>query len=152
MVIIAQMDALDRNLLNTLLTASRVSAREIARTLRCSTATVLKRLRQLERDAILRRCTALVDYEKIGYDISAMIQLRVEKGKELEVSEKLSHNPHVSAIYDITGDFDTVSIAKFKNRNQLNTYVKALQHYPFISRTHTSLILNTIKEEPILIE
>lgn len=51
------------------------------------------------------------------------------------------------SVYDTTGDFDSLIIAKFKNTNELNSFVKKLLAEEFVERTNTSLILNVVKDE-----
>ncbi|MDP7080334.1 MAG: Lrp/AsnC ligand binding domain-containing protein [Candidatus Undinarchaeales archaeon] len=61
-------------------------------------------------------------------------------------------NPHVFTVYDVTGHFDVVIIAKLKNRKSMDAFLKNIQTYEFIERTETNLILNEIKEKSIKVE
>jgi DNA-binding Lrp family transcriptional regulator len=82
----------------------------------------------------------------LGYDIKVIIQLRISKGKLFEVEKKISRNSSVFAVYDVTGDFDAIILARFKSRKAMDTFLKEIQTYDFVERTHTSFILNTMKE------
>ncbi len=84
--------------------------------------------------------------------VSIIIKLRISKGKLFEVEKKIAVNPHVFAVYDVTGHFDAVIIAKFKNRKSMDSFLKKIQTYEFIERTETNLILNEIKEQSIKVE
>jgi DNA-binding Lrp family transcriptional regulator len=53
----------------------------------------------------------------------------------------------VYGVYDVTGDWDSIIIAKFKNRNELNNFVKNMLSIEYVERTNTSVILNIVKEE-----
>jgi Lrp/AsnC family transcriptional regulator for asnA, asnC and gidA len=55
----------------------------------------------------------------------------------------------VQAVYDVTGDFDALVIAKFRSRRELDSFVKSLQTIEFVERTETNLILNIIKEDSV---
>ena len=55
------------------------------------------------------------------------------------------------AVYDITGDTDTIVIAKFKDRKSLSSFVKKLFAVPNVENTITHIVLNTIKEDDRLI-
>ncbi len=145
------MDFNDKNkrILNTLLENSRLSYREIAKKLGISTATVMHRVNELEKEKVIRKYTAIIDYEKLGYDITVIIQMQVSKGKLEQVEKKIAQNPHVFAVYDITGEFDIIIIAKFKNRKLMDAFIKLIQTYDFVLRTNTHLVLKTIKEEPV---
>ncbi|GBL41648.1 uncharacterized HTH-type transcriptional regulator PYRAB04820 [Nitrosarchaeum sp.] len=50
-------------------------------------------------------------------------------------------------VYDITGNTDTLVIAKFKSRNELSEFVKGLASIQNIENTITHVVLNTAKED-----
>jgi len=142
-------DEIDKKILNVLLENSRLSYREIAKKVGVSVVTVLKRIKILENEGVVKGYTAVLDYEKLGYDISVIIKMRIAKGKLFEVEKKLKSQASVFAVYDVTGDFDAVIIAKFKNRRAMDTFLKKTQTFEFMERTETSIVLNTIKEKNI---
>ncbi|MBI3037139.1 Lrp/AsnC family transcriptional regulator [Candidatus Woesearchaeota archaeon] len=142
-------DETDRKLLEILLADSRQSYRRIASKAGVSVATVMNRINRLEKEGIIRGYTATLDYEKLGYDIDAIINMKISKGKLFEIENKIAHHPSVAAVYDVTGDFDSTIVAKFKNRRALDAFLKKIQTYEFVERTSTVLILNTIKSSQI---
>ena len=139
-------DKLDDKILNILLENSRLSYRQIARKLNTSVATILNHVKKLEEQGIINRYTTDLDYYKLGYDIKVVIRLLISKGKLFEVERKISKHKSVFAVYDVTGEFDAIVLARFKSRKSLDKFLKEIQTYEFVERTHTSFILNTIKE------
>ena len=139
-------DERDKKILGIILENSRLSYRRIAKKAKISVVTVINRIRELEKQKIIKSYATELDYEKLGYDVQAIINLRISKGKLFEVEKKIACHPNVFAVYDTTGDFDSVVIAKFKNRKGLDAFLKKIQTYDFIERTETKLVLNTIKE------
>ena len=146
-----KIDELDKKILNLLIDDARLSYRKIAGKLRVSTATIMNRVNYLN-NGYIKKYSALTDNEKLGYDIEVIIELRISKGKLMEVEKKIAINPNVVAVYDITGDFDAVIIARFKNRRAMDYFIKKIQTYDFVERTFTKFVLHTIKEEPLKIE
>ena len=142
----------DVDLVNILVDNCRLSFREIAKKAGVSVVTAINKVRELEKQGILKGYSAEVDYEKAGYDVHALIQLQISKGKLFEVENKIAVHPNVFAIYDVTGNFDALIIAKFKSRKSLDTFLKKVQAYDFVQRTETQLILNIIREKNIKIE
>lgn len=138
-------DENDTKLLDVLLADSRLSYRKVASKIGVSAATVMNRIKRLEKEGVIKGYTAVLDYEKLGYDIDAIINMKISKGKLFEVENKIAHHPSVAAVYDVTGDFDSTIIAKFRNRRALDTFLKKIQTYEFVEGTNTILILNTIK-------
>jgi len=100
----------------------------------------------MEADGVIRRYTALLDYEKLGYQLSALIELSVSKGRLMEVEQKVARMPGVCCVYDVTGLTDAVVVAKFRGRKELNDFVKTLLAMPYVERTNTHMVLNTVKE------
>lgn len=144
-----KLDNLDKKILNILAENSKLSYRQIASKLNISPATVMNRVKKLENEKIIKKYTTLLDYEKAGYDVDILIEVRISKGKLLEVEKKISQNPNVFAVYDVTGTFDAVILARFENRRKMDNFLKKLQTYDFVERTETKLILNILKEEQI---
>lgn len=107
----------------------------------------MNRVNALKKESIIKKYTARLDYEKAGYDISVMIDVRVSKGKLLEVENHIASFPSVSAVYDTTGHFDAVILASFKNRKNLDEFLKKIQTFDFVEHTETRLILNKVKED-----
>ena len=132
-------------LLDILVDNSRLSLRQIAKKSNVSVATVMHHVKKLEKDGVIKKYSAKLDYEKLGYDVEVMIEIRISKGKLFEVEKRIAVHPNVFAVYDITGAFDAVVLARFPTRRQMDNFLKKLQTYEFVERTETKLILNTIK-------
>ncbi len=141
------MDSLDERILTQLTANARTSYRDIARALHVSLSTVSAHIRRLETTGVITGYTALVDPERLGYSLTAIINLKIGRGKLLEVQRTIAKDPHVSAVYDITGDWDSLVIAHFKERRDLNTFIKRVLTLPDVERTNTQLVLNIVKDE-----
>lgn len=144
-----EIDKTDKDILNALLDNSRLSYREIAKIIKRSVATVMHRVKALEKSGIIRGYTADLDYEKLGYDLPVLIEMEVDVKERPDAGHIIGQNENVSAVYDISGDFDEAVFAIFKNRKQLDNYTKELGNKGFIKRTKTHLVLRTIKEQAI---
>ena len=144
-----QLEQTDKKILNIIVDNSRLSLRRIAKKADVSVATVMHHIKKLEKEGIIKKYTTKLDYEKIGYDVEVIIEIRISKGKLFEVERKIAMHPNVFAVYDITGAFDSLVLARFPTRRQMDHFLKKLQTYDFVERTETKLILNTIKDENI---
>ncbi|MHC1564665.1 MAG: Lrp/AsnC family transcriptional regulator [Candidatus Hecatellaceae archaeon] len=141
------MDEIDYRILEELLKDSRQSFREIARNVGVATGTVLARIKNMEKEGIIRGYTASLDHEKLGYELTVVVEITVSKGKLLEVDREIAKNPNVCAVYDITGLTDAIIVAKFKTREELSKFTKSILAIPYVERTNTHLVLTTIKED-----
>ncbi len=145
------MDDKDVQILTHLLTDARQSARQLAHRLGSSTATMISRINKLEENKIIQGYSARLDHELLGYEITAIIEIKTTEGKMLEIESTIAKQDNVVAVYDITGDADTIVIAKFKDRKSLSSFVKKLLEIPNVENTVTHIVLNTIKEDDRLI-
>jgi DNA-binding Lrp family transcriptional regulator len=140
-------DEIDLKILKNLLVDARQSARKLSLKLGISTVTVLSRIQKLEKLKIIKGYTAILDDEKLGYDLTALIEISVKKGQMALVEKEVSTLDNVCAVYDITGQTDTIVVAKFKNREELSEFVKELSSKPNVENTNTHIVLNTVKED-----
>ena len=96
---------------------------------------------------IIKFYSAVLDHEKLGYDLTAIIEVTAVKGKITEVERHIARLSNVCTVYDITGLTDMVIIAKFKNRKDLSNFVKRDLSMPYVERTNTHVVLLTVKED-----
>jgi len=143
-----RLDSLDLEILKALSRNSKLSIREISKIVKRSPSLVHSRIRRLERSGIIRGYTALVDYQKMGYDVYALTLLQVDGGHIVEVEEALSREPSVKAVYDITGEYDIAFISAFRSVGELDSFIKRILKNPYIKRSVTSIILRIVKDTP----
>jgi DNA-binding Lrp family transcriptional regulator len=141
-----EIDELDRRILSILSDDSRVSCRKIAQRCKVSVGTILARIKRLEQAGVIEGYTALLDHEKLGYQLTVIAEITVSKGKFLEMEQAVRKHPNVCAAYDITGLTDVFVIAKFRTREELGKFTKTMLAMPFIDRMNTHLVLTTIEE------
>jgi DNA-binding Lrp family transcriptional regulator len=141
------LDETDVEILKALTLDARLSSRQIAKQCGISIGTVLSRIKRMENEGIIRGYSALLDHEKLGYELTVISEITVSKGRLLEVENEIARLPNVCCVYDVTGLIDAVLVAKFKNREELGKFTKRLLAIPFVERTNTHVVLTSIKED-----
>ena len=141
------LDGTDVKILRLLLSNARFSSRQIARKTSVSVGTVLSRMKKMEQGGIIKEYSAVVDHEKLGYELTVVIEITVSKGRLFEMAKEIAKVPNVCCVYNVTGLTDAMVIAKFKNREELSDFTKHLPTLPFVERTNTHVVLTTIKED-----
>lgn len=144
------LDAQDRRLLQELLADGRASHRELAERTGYSLATVNRRIRQMEADKTIRGYTAIVDAETVGWTLTAIIGLRIDKGHVRAVHEKISSDPRIFGVYDVTGEWDGLVLVRLRDREDLDDLVKTTLSLPHINRTNTMVVLKTVLEKAVV--
>ena len=141
------MDEIDIKIIGLLQEDSRLSFNRIAKELGISVGTAYNRIRGLEEKGVLKGYTAIIDPVKVGYQLTAIILIQAEGKHLLEVESEIARMDNAISVYDITGEFDVAVIARFKDRFDMNKFIKALLKMPYVKRTVTNVVLNVVKED-----
>ena len=141
------MDDTDKKIITEYLKDARVSYREVAKRLQLAVGTVLTRTKKLEKDGIIESYSAVLNHDKLGYEIIAISEITVSKGKLTEVENAIAKLTPTCAVYDVTGENDVIIISKFKSRDEMSDFTKKLLSMSNVERTNSKIVLNTIKED-----
>ncbi|MHA1804978.1 MAG: Lrp/AsnC family transcriptional regulator [Promethearchaeota archaeon] len=141
-----EIEEIDIEILKKLSVNSRKSYRKLAKELEKSPMTIKKHVENLEQKGIIKNYGITIDYEKLGYDIIALIELTISEGDMIKIEQEIADDPHVFAVYDLTGTYDSIILVRIKSRSDLNKLVKRINNMKAVVRTNTHLILNVIKE------
>jgi DNA-binding Lrp family transcriptional regulator len=137
---------LDARLINALLGDGRASLRSLAEELDVSVTTVSNHLRDLEDEGVIEGYTPIVNYDALGYDVTAVVQLKVDGSALPEITERLQEQEQMISVYEVTGDYDVIAIGKFKDTDGMNRQIKALLTDADIRESNTSVVLNSVVE------
>ena len=137
---------LDAKLVNALLGNGRASLRSLAEELDVSVTTVSNHLRDLEAEGVVQGYTPRVNYDRLGYDVTAIVQLKVEGDALPNITDRLEEQKQMVSVYEVTGDYDVIAIGKFLDTDDMNDGIKGLLADADIRETNTSVVLNTVVE------
>ena len=141
------LDGTDVKILRILLSDARFSSRQIAKKTGVSVGTVLSRMKKMEQTGIIKEYSAVVDHEKLGYELTVIIEMTISKGRLSEIAKEIAKVPNVCCVYNVTGLTDAMVIAKFKKREELSGFTKYLLSLPHVERTNTHVVLTSMKED-----
>lgn len=140
-------DELGKKILSTLNKNARMSFRQAAKEVGISATTLYHKVKKFEESGVLKGYIPLIDRERVGFDLTAIISLRVRQEKDGEVQKAVSELPQVRAVYEVTGEWDLVLICYFKGRQDLTHFLKKELPLSGVERAITHLVLDVIKEE-----
>ncbi len=140
-------DDLDQRIVRALNQNARKSFRDVAKEVGTSVTAVINRVKKLEDAEFIRGYIPLVDPEYFGLNLTAIIAIRISKGKLLETQNQIAKDARIVAVYDITGEWDSMLIGYFKDRRDLDDFIKELLSLENVDRTVTHIVLNVVKEE-----
>ena len=139
----------DRLLVDELLRDGRASHRELAERTGLALATVNRHVRRLEAEGVIRGYTVRLDPEALGWTLTAVIGLRIDKGFVRAVHEKISADARIFGVYDVTGEWDGIVLVRLRDRDDLDDLVKTTLSLPHIQRTNTMIVLKTVVETAV---
>jgi DNA-binding Lrp family transcriptional regulator len=136
-------DDIDLMILNELRENCKEPVKEIARKLHIHPNTVLMRVKKLEKEKVIVKYQAEIDYRKLGYELHVIIMIRVRKGRagDPEQLADLSSIPQVQALYASTGIYDVIAIARVRDRDELVRMTRKIGENPIVTKTVTHLVL-----------
>ena len=122
------------------------SVRSRGEDLDVSVTTVSNHISTLEEVGVIEGYTPVVDYGEVGYDVTAILQLKVEGSALPDITDRLREQTHMVTVYETTGDHDIIAIGKFTDTDHMNDQIKELLVDPDINESNTSVVLNTVAE------
>jgi len=140
-------DETSKKVLTEYLKDSRQSFREVARKIGISSGTVASRIKEMEENGIINKYSTMLNYEKLGYELTAVTEVTVSEGMMIEVGNEVAKIPYTIGVYNVTGDSDLLIIAKFRSRADLSKFTKTVLKMNHVVRTKTYVVLNTLKED-----
>ena len=148
------LDELDRRLLGELQTDARIANAELARRLNLSPPAVHARVRRLEEQGFIRDYVALLDRERLGFDMLCFIQISLQLHQIEQVNHfrtTIQQIPEVLECHHVTGEYDYLLKIAVRNRQELERLVmEKLTPIPGVARIHTSLVFSEVKTSTAL--
>ena len=142
-------DDIDRRILAVLLADARTSMRSIAEEVGVALGTVSNRVKRMEEMGVIHGYGVHIDAEKVGWTMTVLCGLRIEKGRPMEVQRRIAEDSRVFGIYDVTGEFDSMVLARVRDRAHLDDLSKTVLSSEGIIRTVTHVVLNTVKQNGV---
>ena len=143
------LDETDKQLIEALQEDGRLSMRSLADMVGVALGTVSNRLGKLEENGVITGYTVTLDADKVGWEMSVVVGLRIVKGELLPVQRLIADDPRVFAVYDVTGEMDSLVFARVSDRDDLDDFTKTVLSTEGVERSTTMVVLNTVKEQGV---
>ena len=143
------LDSTDRSIIRALCEDARLSQRQLAQIVGVAQGTIANRIRKLEEEGAIQGYAPILGAEEIGWGMTVMAGLCIEKGMMMDVQRRISADQRVFSVYDVTGDWDSMVLARVKDREDLDDLTKSVFTLKGISRSYTHVVLNTVKESGV---
>ncbi len=134
------MDSIDMQIIDMLQDNARTPLKVIAEKVFLSSPAVSTRIEHLEKQGIIKGYTAMVDKERLGYHITAFINLEMEPVQKKEFYPWINDIPNVLECNCVTGDYSMLLKVAFPSTGDLDVFIGQLQQF---GRTSTQIVFST---------
>ncbi len=144
-----KIDDKDKQILNLLQKDSNQTTKQIAAKIKLSQTAVYERIRRLERENVIKKYAALLDYEKVDKAFTAfcMVKLVNHTMKSLQHFEKdILTLDEITECFHISGEYDYILKINVKNIKAYRQFmVDKLTTIPYIGSTQSAFNISTVK-------
>lgn len=147
------MDETDKKICNILTENSRISISSISKKTGIPNSTISNRIHKLEEKKIIKQYTTILDHEKIGINITAMIIIQTETEKHENVEKQLPKLEEVTQVYSISGEYDVLIKVEAMNLEELNEIINSkIRTIDGIEELRELIVMEELKNEPLKVK
>jgi len=139
-----EIDNLDARIMRELVVDSSRSYRILAKDVGLSPAAFVERKKSLERMGYITGYGARVNYTKLGFEFMAIVEISMSGKDLIPIEQKIARLPHVAAVWDTTGEYDSLAVVMCKTRGELSSTVKRILGTDGVRKTNTNIVLNVV--------
>jgi Lrp/AsnC family leucine-responsive transcriptional regulator len=143
---VPELDSYDTRILAELQADARISMAELGRLVHLSQPAVTERVRKLEMSGFIRGYRAVVDYQRLGYGIRALVRVgRVEYARVVRLIEQ---TPEVVNAFNVTGEDSWILEIAVIDVEHLDAVVTK---FCILTETSTSIVLNMPRANAVVL-
>jgi DNA-binding Lrp family transcriptional regulator len=148
---------MDKQILKILEDDARTTPAEIATRLGKNEKEISEAIKGLERDGMIRRYKAIIDWEKAGREqVFAFIDVRVTPSRGVgfdEVARRIYQYPEVHSVYLVSGDYDLRVVVEGKTMRDVAFFVaEKLATLEGVLSTRSNFMLKKYKTDGEIFE
>ena len=150
---VPDIDDVDLKILAELMKDAKMPYTEVADKVCVSGGTVHVRMKKLEKMGVVLGSSLLVDFSKLGYDITAFIGIYLQKSSLYEVvANELSKIPEILTMHYTTGAYSIFARIICRDTNHLRIVLHdKIQKVQGIERTETFIALEERLNRPLVL-
>ena len=143
------MDQIDVKILKCLQADARENASLISEKVGMSVSAVIERIRKMEASGLIERHTTIINNQKAGKDVTALLQVALEHPRyNDDFRAVVQDNREVLECYFVTGEFDYLLKVVTGNTESLERLLNTIKSIPGVQRTLTRVVMSSVKFQP----
>ena len=145
-----KIDAFDLKILQIIQENNKTTSEVLAKEVGLSSSACQRRINSMRKAGIIQKDVSIIDRNFIGRKITIVVQVLSDKeGIEYddEFKKTMLKAPEVMQCYYVTGDYDYVLIATFKDMEEYEIFTKKyFLNNSNIKRFSSMVVMNRVKE------
>ena len=119
-----ELDDIDSRIIHSLIENARITLSQMSKEIDVPDATISNRLKKLDKN-VIKQYTLILDLDKFGLKVTAIIIIQTESDKHRSVESKLAKLEEVSEVYSISGEYDILIKVWALSLEELNNIVNS---------------------------
>ena len=145
-----KLDSFDLKILELIQVNNKITSEVLAKKVGLSSSACQRRINSMRKAKIIKKDVSVIDQKIIGRQITIVVQVLSDK-EGIEYSEEFKKlmikAPEVMQCYYVTGDYDYVLIATFKDMGEYEIFTKKyFLENSNIKRFSSMVVMNRVKE------
>jgi len=146
-IVLPDLDDVDKKILKKLQEDARISFKEIAKEVGTSEATVFVRVKKLQKSGVIKGFRAILNPPSVGKQVTAFALVKAEPKSYPRMLAQLMNLEDICEIHDVTGAYYSILKMRTTNSEQLAEILDKIGEIEGVAGTETVIVLRTIKEE-----
>ena len=129
---------------------ARMKLTSLSRATRIPVSTLFDRIRDYKEQGLVKKNTALVDFERLGYQAKALVILSAKKKDRQGLFEFLKRCGNVNSLFRINNGWDFMAEVVFPGIKEVEAFIESLEDQVSLKDKKVFYIIDELKKEAFL--
>ncbi len=139
----------EKMIISALRQNSRKSLTQMSKETKIPVSTLHEKI-QMYKNGLIKKNTAIIDFEKIGFNTRANVLLKIERKEREKLQEYLSGCKNVNSLLKVNNGFDFLVEFVFEHIKDLEDFMELLEQSYTITNRETYYIIDDLKREEFM--
>jgi len=140
-------DEIDLKIIEKLAVNARATYSEIASEVGLSDVAVMKRIRKLEQEGVIRKYTVIVDPAKLGFSKVSLTGINVDPAKLFDVVEELKKRDYVKQLLVTSGDHSIIALVFARSSEEMIRIHDEISRIDGVLKVYPAIVSDIVKDE-----
>jgi len=140
-------DEIDLKIIGKLTGNARATYSEIASEVGLSDVAVMKRIRKLEQEGVIRKYTVIVDPAKLGFSKVSLTGINVDPAKLFDVIEELKKRDYVKQLLVTSGDHSLIALIFARSSEEIMRIHDEISRIDGVLKVYPAIVSDIVKDE-----